>query len=98
MSSPSQWWRENVIKPIHNTRIPLPSIMGVHAATYMQFVYFGVVFGGGMLVMNWAIEQSHKNIGVNGEKLRKQNDYTDNNTTKQNEALHRLLVKTSKQE
>jgi hypothetical protein len=96
--SASSWWREKVVKPIHNTKILLPRVMGVHAATYMQFVYFGVIFGGGILVMNWAIEQSHKNIGINGEKLRNRTELEHHNTAKQNEGLHRLLVKATKHE
>ena len=45
------WWRENVIKPIHGTRIKLPDLLGVPAATYMQFVYPVPVVVGGYYVM-----------------------------------------------
>ena len=33
------WWRENVVKPIHGTKILLPDIAGIPAHQYMQFVY-----------------------------------------------------------
>ena len=68
--NPIQWWRDNVIKPIHNAKFPLPRLFGVHAAVYMQFVYPLPVLVGGYLAMTWAIDQSHKNIGERGEKLR----------------------------
>ena len=64
------WWRENVIKPIHGTRIKLPDVLGVPAATYMQFVYPVPVVVGGYYVMQWAIGRSHASIGPRGERLR----------------------------
>ena len=66
------WWRENVIKPIHGTRIKLPDVLGVPAATYMQFVYPVPVVVGGYYVMQWAIGRSHASIGPRGERLREQ--------------------------
>ena len=30
------WWRENVIKPIHGTRIKLPDVLGVPAGTSVE--------------------------------------------------------------
>ncbi len=89
------WWRENVVEPIHKARFPLPKILGVHGSTYMQFVYFSAVMGGGMLIMNWAIHQSEKNIGVNGEKLRHRTDLGSNGATQQNNALGLFLQKLS---
>ncbi len=80
-----------MIKPIHNARFPLPRLFGVHASVYMQLIYPLPVLVGGYFVMNWAIEQSHKNIGVNGEKLRSRHDLENGNTAKQNEGLGRLL-------
>lgn len=65
--------------------------MGIHAATYMQFIYPSIVMVGGYCVMSWAIEQSHKNIGLNGEKLRKRNDLSHSNTAAQNAGLGRVL-------
>lgn len=87
-----------MIKPIHAARIPLPVIMGVHPTTYMGFVYPTVVFCGGMMVMNWAIEQSHKNIGERGEKLRRYADmremrHAKEQTERQNAILQKILDK-----
>mmetsp|Transcript_5885 Transcript_5885/g.17178 ORF Transcript_5885/g.17178 Transcript_5885/m.17178 type:complete len:99 (+) Transcript_5885:141-437(+) len=89
----AKWWRDNVIKPIHGARFPLPRILGVHASTYMQFVYPVVVFSGGMWVMSWAISQSEVNIGKNGEKLRSRGDLQGSTsaTAGQNQALQRIL-------
>ena len=64
------WWRENVIKPIHGTRIALPDLLGVPATSYMQLVYPVPVVVGGYYVMQWAIGKSHDSIGAAGEKLR----------------------------
>ena len=89
--APGQWWRDNVIKPIHNARFPLPRLFGVHASVYMQFVYPFPVLVGGYVVMNWAIEQSVKNIGEKGEKLRGRRDLHRGNTTSQNDDLARAL-------
>ncbi|KAJ1458978.1 hypothetical protein M885DRAFT_613880 [Pelagophyceae sp. CCMP2097] len=58
------WWNEKVIKPIHNYRLHLPPIYGVHPMTYMQFVYpVGVLFGG-YWVMQWAISYAPKDADV----------------------------------
>ena len=70
----STWWRRTVIEPIHKTRIYLPPIRGIPAATYMQFVYPVSTVVVGWFVMQWAISRSHENIGLNGEKLRNRQD------------------------
>jgi len=31
-----EWWKENVIKPIHSARFPLPDVLGVPATSYMR--------------------------------------------------------------
>ena len=87
------WWRENVIKPIHATRIPLPKLFGVHPATYMQFVYPLPVWIGGYFVMSWAIAQSEKNIGKNGEKLKHRQELGHSNTKGQNLGLQAVIDK-----
>ena len=91
--NPFLWWRENVIKPIHNARIPLPTIFGVHASTYMQFIYPLPVWIGGYFVMNWAMKESEKNIGEGGEKLRARRDLAHPNQRKQNEGLQAIIDK-----
>ena len=65
--------------------------MGYPGHIYMQFVYPIPVLVGGYFVMSWAIEQSEKNIGVNGEKLRSRQDLGHSNIKKQNEGLDRVL-------
>ena len=87
------WWRENVIKPIHAAKIPLPRILGVPASSYMQFVYPVPVFVIGYMSYTFAVEQSLKNIGENGEKLRNRRDLNTrmNGLSKQNEALEAVL-------
>ena len=64
------WWREKVIKPIHGTRIMLPVVLGIPASTYMSFIYPIPVVISGYYVMQWAMQQSEKNIGKDGSKLR----------------------------
>mmetsp|Transcript_4447 Transcript_4447/g.5806 ORF Transcript_4447/g.5806 Transcript_4447/m.5806 type:complete len:98 (-) Transcript_4447:227-520(-) len=92
------WWRENVVKPIHNTRIPLPRIFGVHASVYMQFVYPTLVVITGIVLLKVTTEQSHKNIGINGEKLRQRRDLAHPGTRAQNEALDKVLIAASSKE
>lgn len=65
--------------------------MGHHASVYMQFFYPIPVIVGGYFVMNWAIAQSEKNIGVNGEKLRNRRDLCHENIAKQNAGLDKIL-------
>jgi hypothetical protein len=60
---------------------------------YMQFVYPIPVWIGGYFVMTWALEQSEKNIGINGEKLRSRRDLDHSNTEKQNGLLKAVLKK-----
>lgn len=89
------WWRRTVIEPIHKTRIYLPPVRGIPAATYMQFVYPVPVVVGGWYVMQWAISRSHENIGQNGEKLRDRRDLLGGKNNiglhKQNDQLAGML-------
>jgi len=85
-----------VIKPIHKARMPLPRIFGIHASTYMQVLYPIPVLVGGYFSYLWAIDQSRKNIGENGEKLRSRRDLVHGNTAKQNEGLGKVLEKVVK--
>ena len=86
------WWRENVIKPIHGTRIKLPDVLGVPAATYMQFVYPVPVVVGGYYVMQWAIGRSHASIGPRGERLRERPGFRpDAGADEQRAQLQRIL-------
>lgn len=64
----------------------------------MQVVYASSVMFGGYIVMNWAIGQSEKNIGVNGEKLRSRRDLQHSGTALQNAALGELLQKASQKQ
>jgi hypothetical protein len=90
------WWRENVVKPIHNTRIPLPKIFGVHATVYMQFVYPSLVVLAGLVLFQITTAQADKNLGVNGEKLRGRGDLSHPGTKGQNQALDKFLIEASK--
>mmetsp|Transcript_9892 Transcript_9892/g.25145 ORF Transcript_9892/g.25145 Transcript_9892/m.25145 type:complete len:96 (+) Transcript_9892:23-310(+) len=85
------WWRENVIKPIHRTRIKLPPIFGIPAYSYMRFFYPIPIVVGGYYVMQWAIHRSHENIGVDGEKLRDRKDLRVGDVAGQNAALRAML-------
>ena len=86
------WWRENVIKPIHGARIKLPDVLGVPAATYMQFVYPVPVVVGGYYVMQWAIGRSHASIGPRGERLRDRPGFRpDAGADEQRAQLQRIL-------
>jgi hypothetical protein len=92
------WWRANVIKPIHNAKVPLPPLFGMHASTYMQFLYPLPVFIFGYFSMTWAIEQSHKNIGIRGEKLREMKDLNHNTVDCQNAVFDRVLKRATQKD
>ena len=86
------WWRENVIKPIHGTKILLPDIAGIPAHQYMQFVYPWPVIVGGYYIMQWAIGRSHDSIGEAGEKLRDRDGFKQHDTVEsQRAALQKIL-------
>ena len=80
-----------MIKPIHAARIPLPRIFGIHASTYMQFVYPLPVWIGGYFVLSWGIAQSEQNIGKGGEKLKSRRDLAHPNQKKQNQGLQAII-------
>ena len=87
-----QWWRDNVIKPIHSTRILLPDILGVPAHQYMQVVYPIPVIVGGYYIMQWAIGRSHESIGESGEKLRERDGFAvHSDVASQRAALQKIL-------
>lgn len=86
------WWRENVVKPIHGTKILLPDIAGIPAHQYMQFVYPWPVIVGGYYIMQWAIGRSHDSIGEAGEKLRDRDGFKQHDTVEsQRAALQKIL-------
>jgi hypothetical protein len=77
---------ERLKERIHNTRIPLSPA----GQRIMKVVYFLIPVVGGYYVMQLAIAQSHKNLGANGEKLRK--PVGDLATLEQNRALGATLA------
>ena len=79
---------ERLKSRIHSFRIPL-SPNGQRA---MSIVYFCVPVVCGYYIMQAVIEQSHKNLGVNGEKLLSNNTVSiSKDTNDQNRALQVIL-------
>lgn len=94
--SGDSWWRRNVVKPIHNARIPLPKLFGMHATFYMQFVYPSLVVLAGVVLFQVVSIQQEKNLGKNGSKLRDRHDLSHSGTKGQNQALDKFLIGTQK--
>ena len=82
---------ERLKKRIHSFRLPLPAPL----RAVMGAIYFSIPVIGGYYIMQAAIQQSEKNLGTHGERLRELNashhSPFEGGTADQKKALQLLL-------